>query len=154
MRPKLNDKKGTHQFHTIQFTDKAIINLKYNKKTEKRQRIRVKLKNAPRGISLRWTPISNKKVFQLEFRFRGKKYRHDCGVFTPGVYTCNSLMDYMVKLNEKHLDTEGNSYSLIYLVKATIIYFFKFIIFSINCYYLGIILNKFVDKNFFNFKLK
>ena len=86
MRPKLNDKKGTHQFHTIQFTDKAIINLKYNKKTEKRQRIRVKLKNAPRGISLRWTPISNKKVFQLEFRFRGKKYRHDCGVFTPGVY--------------------------------------------------------------------
>jgi len=108
MRPKLNDKKGTHQFHTIQFTDKAIINLKYNKKTEKRQRIRVKLKNAPRGISLRWTPISNKKVFQLEFRFRGKKYRHDCGVFTPGVYTCNSLMDYMVKLNEKHLDTEGN----------------------------------------------
>ena len=28
MRPKLNDKKGTHQFHTIQFTDKAIINLK------------------------------------------------------------------------------------------------------------------------------
>ena len=48
----------------------------------------------------------------------------------------------------------GNSYSLIYFVKASIIYFFKFIIFSINCYYLGVVLNKFVDKSFLNFKLK
>ena len=108
MRPKLNDKKGTHQFHTIQFSNKAIINLKWNKQTEKRQRIKIRLKNGPRGISMRWTPITNKKVFQLIFIYNGKKYTHDCGVFTPGVYTCNSLMDYMVKLNEKHLDTEGN----------------------------------------------
>ena len=108
MTTKLNDKKGTHQFHAIQFNDKAIINLKYNQKTEKRQRIRVKLKNAPRGISLRWTPQTNKKVFQLEFKFRGKKVRHDYGVFTPGVYTCNTLMSYLVRLNDKHVDNDGN----------------------------------------------
>ncbi len=43
----------------------------------------------------------------------------------------------------------GDSYSFIYLIKASVIYLLKFIIFSINCYYLGVVLNKFVDKSFF-----
>ena len=55
--------KIEHQRYTIQYNDKAIEGLKWNKKLEKRQRIKVRFKNGPRGISLRWTPKTNKKVF-------------------------------------------------------------------------------------------
>jgi len=54
----------------------------------------------------------------------------------------------IICFNSLHFEG-GDSYSLMYFVKASIIYFLKFIIFSINCYYLGIVLNKFLDKNFF-----
>ena len=27
--------------------------------------------------------------------------------FTPGVYTCNSLQEYLIKLNEKHKNSDG-----------------------------------------------
>lgn len=81
MEAKAKQKNIVHQQYTIQFSDKAINNLKWNKQIEVRQRIKVRFKNAPRGISLRWTPEMNKKVFQLKFRFRGKKIRHDYGVF-------------------------------------------------------------------------
>ena len=46
----------------------------------------------------------------------------------------------------------GNPYSFFYLFNASIIYFFKFIIFTVNCYYFGLILNKFIDLNFLNLK--
>ena len=45
MEANLKTEKITHQLHTIQFTDKAIENLRWNKGTEKRQRIKVKFKN-------------------------------------------------------------------------------------------------------------
>ena len=51
----------THPSHTIQYTDKAIADLKYNQKNHKRNRLRVNFKNGPVGVSLRWTPKSNKK---------------------------------------------------------------------------------------------
>ena len=107
MEPDIKHKNIVHQQYTIQFTDKAINNLKWNKQTEKRQRIKIRFKNGPRGISLRWTPKTNKKVFQLIFIYKGKTFTHDCGEYTPGVYTCNSLQEYLVKLNEKHKDTDG-----------------------------------------------
>ena len=75
--------KIEHQRYTIQYNDKAIEGLKWNKKLEKRQRIKVRFKNGPRGISLRWTPKTNKKVFQLIFSFRGNSLIQDCGEFTP-----------------------------------------------------------------------
>ena len=34
---------------------------------------------------MRWTPKTNKKVFQLIFIYNGKTYTHDCGEYTPGV---------------------------------------------------------------------
>ena len=108
MEPKTNDTKVRHQLYEVQFTDKAINNLKWNKRTEKRHRVKVRLKNGPKGVSIRWTPKTNKKVFQLIFKFRGKTIFHDCGEFTPGVFTCNHLAIYLVKLNEKHKDTNGN----------------------------------------------
>ena len=75
--------KVAHQLHRIQYNDKAISNLKWNKKTEKRHRIKVSFKNGPKSITLRWTPKTNKKIFQLMFKFRGKTLRYDCGEFTP-----------------------------------------------------------------------
>ena len=108
MEANLKQDKITHRLHTIvQFNDKAIENLKWNKQTNIRQRIKVRFKNGPRGVTLRWTPKTNKKVFELIYIFRGKTYRHDCGEFTPGVYTCVSLQEYLVKLNSKHRSPDG-----------------------------------------------
>ena len=42
----------------------------------------------------------------------------------------------------------GDSYSLIYFLKASFIYFLKLIIFVVNCFYFGKILNKFIDVSF------
>ena len=66
---------------TIQYNDRAISNLKYNKQIVKRQRLTIRFKNGPKGIQLRWTPKTNKKVFRLVFLFRGKSYSHYCGEF-------------------------------------------------------------------------
>ena len=87
MEAKDNKTKVIHQSYTIQYNDKAIEGLKYNKKLEKRQRIRVHLKNGPGGVTLRWTPKTNKKIFQLEYKFRSKYYVLDCGQFQPGSFT-------------------------------------------------------------------
>ena len=54
--------KITHQSPTIQYNDKAIKELKWNKKHSKRKRIEVKFKNGPKAISLRWTPKTNKNI--------------------------------------------------------------------------------------------
>ena len=61
MEAKDNKSKVGHQLYSIQYNDKAITNLKYNQKTEKRQRIKVQFKNGPGGVTLRWTPKTNKK---------------------------------------------------------------------------------------------
>ena len=113
MEANLKTEKITHRLPTIQFTDKAIENLRWNKGTEKRQRISIKFKNGPKGISLRWSPRTNKKVFQLIFRFEGKTIFHDCGEYTPGVFTCSALQEYLLKLNAKH-----NSIKLAYPTEA------------------------------------
>ena len=99
--------KVIHQSYIIQHNDKAILNLKWNKKSEKRQRVRVLFKNGPKGISIRWTPKTSKKIFQLEFKFRGKSYVHDCGEFLPGSFGCNDLAQYLLKLNGKHRNKDG-----------------------------------------------
>ena len=90
MEPIKTDKKVAQQLHTyeVEFNDKAITNLKYKEKTIlTRKRIRVRLKNGPRGVVLRWTVRTNKKVFSLMFKFRKKILRHNRGEFTPGVLT-------------------------------------------------------------------
>ena len=53
MEAKDNKSKVGHQLYSIQYNDKAITNLKYNQKTEKRQRIKVQFKNGPGGVTLR-----------------------------------------------------------------------------------------------------
>jgi hypothetical protein len=88
MEANSKTEKITHRLPTIQFTDKAIENLRWNKGTEKIQRISIKFKNGPSGVSMRWTPKNNKKVFQLIFIYNSKTYNHDCGEYTPRVYIC------------------------------------------------------------------
>ena len=65
-------------------------------------------KNGPGGVTLRWTPKTNKKIFQLIYKFRGKTYTLDCGQFIPGSFTCNSLDKYLLRINEKHRNDDGS----------------------------------------------
>ena len=46
----------------------------------------------------------------------------------------------------------GDPYSLNYFLKAVFIYTLKILLYSFNCYYFGIILNKYIRVNFFNLK--
>ena len=107
MVANIKSDKVVHQLYKIQYNDKAISNLKWNKKIEKRQRIKVHFKNGPGGVTMRWTPKTNKKIFQLIYKFRGKTYTHDCGEYLPGSFECNDLDKYLIKLNEKHRDRNG-----------------------------------------------
>ena len=42
----------------------------------------------------------------------------------------------------------GDTYTLLYLFKAFFVYLLKLLIFIINCYYFGEVLNKFINVNF------
>ena len=42
-----------------------------------------------------------------EFIYNKKTHRHDCGEFTPGVFTCSALEEYLIKLNAKHKNKDG-----------------------------------------------
>ena len=58
----------------IKFSDEAIsaLKLKSNK------RIQITFSDTPgslNGLSLRYTPSTNKKVFELRYRYRNKYYR-------------------------------------------------------------------------------
>jgi hypothetical protein len=87
METDLKQEKITHRLPTrIQFSNKAIEGLTWNKQTEKRQRIKIRFKNGPRGVSLRWTPKTNKKVFELIYIYNYKTYRHHCGEYTWSVH--------------------------------------------------------------------
>ena len=51
------------------------------------------------------------------------------------------------------LFSAGNPYGYIFFLKALCVYALKIIIFSLNCYYFGYILNKFIKIKIFNFKI-
>ena len=55
--------KVTHKPHSIRFTDKAIDELKYRNNYNHRQNVR--FIDGPPGVTLRWTPKTNKKIFQI-----------------------------------------------------------------------------------------
>ena len=55
--------KVTHKPHSIRFTDKAIDELKYRNNYNHRQIVR--FIDGPPGITMRWTPKTNKKIFQI-----------------------------------------------------------------------------------------
>ena len=48
----------------------------------------------------------------------------------------------------------GDRYQFTYFLKSSLFHFFKIIIFSINCFYFGKILNKYIEINFNSLKFK
>jgi len=110
-------KKVTHPLHTIQYNDKAIEGLKWNKKLEKRQRIIVSFKNGTVGISLRWTPKTNKKIFELvgklknkkikDKQIKGKSFRMDLGQFHLGHFGTHEVNTMLTPIFKKHKNTDG-----------------------------------------------
>ena len=76
--------KVTHKPHTIRFTDKAIDELKYRNNYNHRQNVR--FIDGPPGVTLRWTPKTNKKIFQIEGKCKGHSFRMDIGQFYLGSY--------------------------------------------------------------------
>ena len=61
--------KVAHQLHRIQYNDKAISNLKWNKKTEKRHRIKVSFKNN-----------IDETYSKIPYKILNKKYNNLCGL--------------------------------------------------------------------------
>ena len=56
---------------------------------------------------MRWSAKTNKKIFQLEYKFRGKSFILDCGQYLPGSFTCTDLDKYLIKINDKHRNDDG-----------------------------------------------
>jgi hypothetical protein len=84
----------------IKFSNEAISSLKI--KSEKR--IQVKFTDTPgslRGVSLRYTPNTNKKVFELRYTYKNKDYRVCLNEFGEGVYGVNECQEQMLALVKK-----------------------------------------------------
>ena len=84
----------------IKFSNEAISSLKI--KSEKR--IQVKFTDTPgslRGVSLRYTPNTNKKVFELRYTYKNKDYRVCLNEFAEGVYGVNECQEQMLALVKK-----------------------------------------------------
>ena len=97
----------THQSPKIQYNDKAIAELKFNKKLAKRERIDIGFKNGPVGVSLRWTLKSNKKVFQLLGKCRGQTFRMHLGQFHLGAFGTHEVDTKLTPIFKKHKDIDG-----------------------------------------------
>ena len=103
----------THHLHTnkINWTNKAIQNLKYNGQVTDRLRLNYKFNYEKgsylKGLSIRWTPKLNKKIFQLVYWFRDRTFRLDLGEFSPtfGTHECTQVI---LELSKKYKDNKGN----------------------------------------------
>ena len=73
------------------------------------------------------------------------------------IYTLKSNLIYIylviisVCFNSILLQTD-NHYGYIFAISGFLIYFFKILIFTVNCYYFGYILSKFINSDLINFK--
>ena len=118
----------------------------------------------------------SKEIFS-EISIEEKMFLAGAGIFI-GTYAISANFDYRLifliltfpylinKLNSKllliyffilifcfnSLLYTGDPYSLNYFLKAVFIYTLKILLYSFNCYYFGIILNKYIKVNFFNLK--
>jgi hypothetical protein len=103
-------KSASYLRHTIPYTDGAIEALKFNGKPEPRLQkvIHFKSNNGlfTQGLSLRWIPSTNKKTFQLRYRFNNKHHRIDLGDYSPTFKTL-SCQEVIVELLRKHKDKNG-----------------------------------------------
>ena len=121
--------------------------------------------------------FSKSKEILAEISIEEKMFLAGAGIFI-GTYAISANFDYRLifliltfpylinKLNSKllliyffilifcfnSLLYTGDPYSLNYFLKAVFIYTLKILLYSFNCYYFGIILNKYIKVNFFNLK--
>ena len=121
--------------------------------------------------------FSKSKEILKEISIEEKMFLAGAGIFI-GTYAISANFDYRLifltltfpylinKLNSKLLVIyffilifcfnsllySGDPYSLNYFLKAVFIYTLKILLYSLNCYYFGIILNKYIKINFFNLK--
>jgi integrase len=105
--------KVTHQLHTksIDWSNKAIEKLKYSGPINDRLRLIIKFNlekgSFLKGVSIRWTPKKNKKVFQFTYKFKGKTFRYDLGEYTP-TYGTHECQKDLLELIDKYKDRKGN----------------------------------------------
>jgi len=121
--------------------------------------------------------FSKTKEILTEISIEEKMFLAGAGIFI-GTYAISANFDYRLifliitfpylinKLNSKLLVIyffilifcfnsllySGDPYSLNYFLKGVFIYTLKILLYSLNCYYFGIILNKYIKINFFNLK--
>ena len=84
----------------IKFSNEAISGLKIKSK----KRIQVKFTDIPgslSGVSLRYTPSTNKKVFELRYTYKNKDYRISLNEFVEAVYGVNECQEQMLTLVKK-----------------------------------------------------
>ena len=97
----LSDPPVTHE---INFIDKDINKLR----VKEGDRINIKFKNTNvsylNGVILRYSPLTQKKVFYLRYKYRGKAYWLKLNEFIPDHYGTAEVSEELLKLYVKYYD--------------------------------------------------
>jgi hypothetical protein len=90
--------------HEINFIDKDINKLR----VKEGDRINIKFKNTNvsylNGVILRYSPLTQKKVFYLRYKYRGKAYWLKLNEFIPDHYGTAEVSEELLKLYVKYYD--------------------------------------------------
>ena len=106
---KVNTKVSTRE-PRIKWNDEAITDLNHVGTVIKRLRLEIKFKDksgSPKGMSLRYTPKTDKKVFQYHYMFNGIK---DVMAFEfiPGLFGTLQMEEALLNLKKKYYDPSGS----------------------------------------------
>ena len=94
----------------ISWNDKAIIDVCYNGKLTKSLRIKINFKTksgCPKGISLRYTPKTNKKVFLYRYYYNGQNDFIQFE-FIPGLFGILQMEEKLLNLKKQYYDPLGS----------------------------------------------
>jgi integrase len=110
MEQEKNRHSALHLRDTIPYTNGAIDELKFTGKLKPRFRKVIHFKSTDgsvtRGLSLRWIPSTNKKTFQLRYKFINKDHTIDLGDYSKTFGTLE-VQELLVGLFRKHKDKNG-----------------------------------------------
>ena len=102
--------KCTTSVPPISWNDKAILGVSYNGKLTKSLRININFKiksGCPKGMSLRYTPKTNKKVFLYRYSYNGQK-DFMLFEFIPGVFGILQMEEKLINLKKQYYDPLGS----------------------------------------------
>ena len=94
----------------ISWNDKAIIDVCYNGKLTKSLRLIINFKSksgCPKGISLRYTPKTNKKVFLYRYYYNGQNDFIQFE-FIPGLFGILQMEEKLLNLKKQYYDPLGS----------------------------------------------